>query len=156
MPTAMYPKACFCVRITRGEGFFSKECFLGTSLVVQWLGLCDPNAGAMGSIPGQGTEIPHATQHSQCNDNSNNNKHFLYPNCGPTDPERGDEALCMHQRHTHTNTLIELNNWFFFFSLQEMLFIILCIQPYSYEHFFFNILAAQNTLYSVPHLAFGT
>ena len=26
----------------------------GTSLVVQWLGLCAPNAGGRGSIPGQG------------------------------------------------------------------------------------------------------
>ena len=26
----------------------------GTSLVVQWLRLCAPNAGALGSIPGQG------------------------------------------------------------------------------------------------------
>ena len=28
---------------------------LGTSLVVQWLGLCAPNAGSPGSIPGWGT-----------------------------------------------------------------------------------------------------
>ena len=28
---------------------------LGTSLVVQWLRLCTPNAGGLGSIPGQGT-----------------------------------------------------------------------------------------------------
>ena len=27
----------------------------GTSLVVQWLRLCTPNAGSPGSIPGQGT-----------------------------------------------------------------------------------------------------
>ena len=27
----------------------------GTSLVVQWLRLCTPNAGGSGSIPGQGT-----------------------------------------------------------------------------------------------------
>ena len=27
----------------------------GTSLVVQWLRLHDPNAGGLGSIPGQGT-----------------------------------------------------------------------------------------------------
>ena len=27
----------------------------GTSLVVQWLRLCTPNAGGPGSIPGQGT-----------------------------------------------------------------------------------------------------
>ncbi|TEA37365.1 hypothetical protein DBR06_SOUSAS1910057, partial [Sousa chinensis] len=52
------------------------------SLVVQWLRLCAPNAGGLGSIPGQGTRsfmpqlrvhmlqlnIPHAatkTRHSQ-------------------------------------------------------------------------------------------
>ena len=31
---------------------------LGTSLVVQWLRLCAPNAGGLGSIPGRGTR-PH-------------------------------------------------------------------------------------------------
>ena len=38
-----------------------KKQTLGTSLAVQWLRLCTPNAGGMGSIPGQGTKIPHAT-----------------------------------------------------------------------------------------------
>ena len=28
---------------------------LGTSLVVQWLRLCTPTAGSLGSVPGQGT-----------------------------------------------------------------------------------------------------
>ena len=37
----------------------------GTSLMVQWLQLHAPNAGGMGSIPGWGTKIPHATQHGQ-------------------------------------------------------------------------------------------
>ena len=32
----------------------------GTSLAVQWLRLCTPNADDVGSIPGQGTMIPHA------------------------------------------------------------------------------------------------
>ena len=32
-----------------------KEVKEGTSLVVQWLRLRDPNAGGLGSIPGQGT-----------------------------------------------------------------------------------------------------
>ena len=32
-----------------------------TSLVVQWLRLCTPNAGGLGLIPGQGTNVPHAT-----------------------------------------------------------------------------------------------
>ena len=57
---------------------------MGTSLVVQWLRLCTPNAGGPGSVPGQGTrshmpqlkilhaatKIPHATtktRHSQIN-----------------------------------------------------------------------------------------
>ena len=37
----------------------------GTSLAVQWLGLCASVAGGMGSIPGQGTKIPHATRYGQ-------------------------------------------------------------------------------------------
>ena len=36
-----------------------------TSLVVHLLRLCPSNAGGVGSIPGQGTEIPHAAWHSQ-------------------------------------------------------------------------------------------
>ena len=32
----------------------------GTSLVVQWVRLCTSTAGGTSSIPGQGTEIPHA------------------------------------------------------------------------------------------------
>ena len=32
-----------------------QEGALGTSLVVQWLRVCTPNAGGLGSIPGQGT-----------------------------------------------------------------------------------------------------
>ena len=38
---------------------------IGSSLAVQWLRLCAPNAGDMGSIPGQGIEVPHAPQHGQ-------------------------------------------------------------------------------------------
>jgi hypothetical protein len=34
--------------------------FQGTSLEVQWFGLCASPAAGMGSIPGQGTKIPHA------------------------------------------------------------------------------------------------
>ena len=41
------------------------EAFVGTSLVVQWLGLHYSTAGGSCLIPGQGTKIPHATQHSQ-------------------------------------------------------------------------------------------
>ena len=39
----------------------SKEKTLGTSLTVQWLGLRASTAGGVGSIPGWGTRIPHAT-----------------------------------------------------------------------------------------------
>ena len=38
---------------------------LGISLAVQWLRLCAANAEDVGSIPGQGTKIPHAVQCSQ-------------------------------------------------------------------------------------------
>ena len=34
----------------------------GTSLAVQWLRLCASTAGGTGLIPGQGSEVPHATQ----------------------------------------------------------------------------------------------
>ena len=37
---------------------------VGTSLVVQWLRLCAPNAGGPGLISGQGTKIPHAATKS--------------------------------------------------------------------------------------------
>ena len=33
-----------------------------TSLVAQWLRLYASSAGSVGSVPGQGTEIPHAVQ----------------------------------------------------------------------------------------------
>ena len=34
----------------------------GTSLVVEWLRICLPNAGDTGLIPDGGTKIPHATE----------------------------------------------------------------------------------------------
>ena len=37
----------------------------GTSLAVRWLRLRAPNAGGMGSNPGQGTKTPHATRCGQ-------------------------------------------------------------------------------------------
>ena len=37
----------------------------GNSLAVQWLGLGAFTAMSPGSIPGQGTKIPQASQHSQ-------------------------------------------------------------------------------------------
>ena len=38
---------------------------LGNSLAVQWLGLRAFTAEGLGSIPGQGTKIPHTMWHSQ-------------------------------------------------------------------------------------------
>ena len=37
----------------------------GTSLATQWLGLHTFTAKGLGSIPGRGTKIPQAVQHSQ-------------------------------------------------------------------------------------------
>jgi len=37
----------------------------GTSLAIQWLGLRTFTAKGLGSIPGRGTKIPQAVQHSQ-------------------------------------------------------------------------------------------
>ena len=37
----------------------------GTTLAAQWLGLCASNARGAGSVPGQGTKIPHAAHRSQ-------------------------------------------------------------------------------------------
>ena len=42
---------------------------IGTSLVVQWLGGHAFTPGGPGSIPGQETKIPHATQQGQKNKN---------------------------------------------------------------------------------------
>ena len=74
----------------------------GTSLVVQWLGLRAPNAGVLGSIPGQGTgthmpqlKTPHATT-----------KRFLMlqlkkekkdPACRKEEPTRGTEDPVCHK-----------------------------------------------------------
>ena len=46
--------------VPTGVGMMSnKTKFLRTSLVVEWIRLCAPNAGGLRSIPGQGTDIPH-------------------------------------------------------------------------------------------------
>ena len=37
----------------------------GTSLAVQWLPLHASTVGGLGSIPGQGTKIPHGLWHGQ-------------------------------------------------------------------------------------------
>ena len=44
---------------------FIKTLIRGTFLVVQWLRLCAPNAGGLGSNSGQKTKIPQAVSHSQ-------------------------------------------------------------------------------------------
>ena len=46
------------------QGFFLKD-EGGTSLTVQWLRLSTSTAEGTGSIPGRGTKITPATQHSQ-------------------------------------------------------------------------------------------
>ena len=58
-----------CTVVTQlALGWFSRRTTLGTSLVAQWLTLCTPNAGGLGSIPSQETrshvlqlKIPYAT-----------------------------------------------------------------------------------------------
>ena len=50
--------------IQRNKTWF-KSIWRGTSLVVQWLGLCTSNAGEAGSIPGRGTKVLYASQHGQ-------------------------------------------------------------------------------------------
>ena len=42
--------------------------------MVQWLRLCAPNAGGMGSIPSWGNKIPHAIQCSQKQNQISQNK----------------------------------------------------------------------------------
>ena len=38
---------------------------MGTFLAVQWLRFYASSSGGTGSVPGQGTKIPHATQHGK-------------------------------------------------------------------------------------------
>ena len=53
------------------EGEYFPPCLnyatFGTSLVLQWLRLCSPNAGGLSSIPGQGSKILHAATKSCIN-----------------------------------------------------------------------------------------
>ena len=42
-------------------GYLLRSRITGTSLAVQWLRFCASTAGCTGSIPGQGTKIPHAS-----------------------------------------------------------------------------------------------
>ena len=55
-------------------------------MVVQWLSLCASNAGGAGSIPGQGTKIPHAME--QLNQNAVATEPVLYNPCVTTREER--------------------------------------------------------------------
>ena len=50
----------------KGKGnIYSKVFVLGFPPVVQWLKFLASNARTMGSIPDQGTKIPHATRHGK-------------------------------------------------------------------------------------------
>ena len=53
-----------------------------TSLVVQLLRLCPSNAEGMGSIPSQGTEIPHAAWHSQKAKRTEEGTEFIHKAAG--------------------------------------------------------------------------
>ena len=61
----------------RGQNtYFIKKDTQGNSLVVHWLGLCTCTAGSMDSIPGQGTNILHATWHSKQKKRHTNGQHI--------------------------------------------------------------------------------
>ena len=57
---------------------YFKICLPGTSLVVQWLRLHAPHVKGIGSIPGQGTKIPHTTQCSQKQTNKKLQKYGVF------------------------------------------------------------------------------
>ena len=50
-----------------GFSFWDDKNASGTSVLFQWLRLRAPTAGGLGSIPGQGTKIPHAVWFGQKN-----------------------------------------------------------------------------------------
>ena len=50
-----------------GFSFWDDKNASGTSVLFQWLRLHAPTAGGLGSIPGQGTKIPHAVWCGQKN-----------------------------------------------------------------------------------------
>ena len=54
-----------CQREWSQAGRFKSS--LGTSLVVQWLRICASTAEGTGSIPGQGTKIPHTSKWKSVN-----------------------------------------------------------------------------------------
>ena len=68
--TQLQIKAPPSIQIKAGEIPLRKKASGGTSLVVQWLRLCAPNAGGLGSIPGRGTrpympQLKDAAQHKE-------------------------------------------------------------------------------------------
>ena len=67
---------------------------LGTSLVVQWLGLQASSAGGSGSIPGWGPKIPHAMWHGQKNPKTTNTT-------TPQGPLRWNQDQAVNER-THS------------------------------------------------------
>ena len=65
---------CFltCIQVSQEAGklvwysqLFKNSTVCGTSLAVKWLRLCASTARGAGSIPGQGTKIPHALCYGQ-------------------------------------------------------------------------------------------
>ena len=65
---------------------------MGTFLVVQWLRLHAPNAGGTGSIPGQGTKIPQATEQ-------------LSPQARTREFKHCSERPCMMQQSSHKDPM---------------------------------------------------
>ena len=61
-------RGIFCLDSLHPSHLKTQDDCWGTSLVVQWVRLCAPNAGGPGSIPGQGTRshIHAATKESAC------------------------------------------------------------------------------------------
>ena len=56
--------------------------------MIQWLRLHAPSAGGLGSIPGEGTKIPHAAQHGQKKKTIRNLESWQ---CGPGRDHRAEE-----------------------------------------------------------------
>ena len=69
----------------------------GISPVVQWLRLHASNAGGMGSIPGQGTKIPHASQCGQIEKKKKRttaNEHIKGLVCSPGNYRHHFQRIC--------------------------------------------------------------
>ena len=60
---------------------FVKRMKAGNFLAVQWLRLHTSNAGDKGSIPKQGTKIPHAMHYGQKKKKTPGTKSLCTPNC---------------------------------------------------------------------------